>query len=169
MHVLLTPLMFLPLFEIIGFVVIGGEIGVAATLLWLVGSTMLGLWLLQGRGKTWSQVQAPDDEFFVIQELFDGLCLMLAGLLLVFPGFISDFLAVPLVISPLRHWLFRRLRDNPNGFIRRTFSAQQTKGGSRHGSYQKTTIIEGEFTEEDNTDTQPPPPRGDNPPHLPRD
>jgi UPF0716 protein FxsA len=169
MHALLTPLMFLPLFEIIGFVVIGGEIGVAGTLLWLLGSTMLGLWLLQGRGKTWSQVQAPDDEFFAIQELFDSLCLMLAGLLLVFPGFISDFLAVPLVISPLRHWLFRRLRDNPDGFIRRTFSAHHMKGSSRHGGQYKTTIIEGEFTSEDSTEAPPPPASGDNQTHLPRD
>lgn len=159
MYIFLLPFLLLPLFEIIGFVVIGGEIGVAATLLWLVCSTVLGLWLLQGRGaETMAHVKQPQEAnnpFFAIREVFDTLCLFLAGVLFVFPGFISDFIAIPLLIAPLRHFFWRRMRDNPDGFIRRTFSTQGPDR-SRHGSYTETTVIDGEFTTVDDSATPPP-------------
>lgn len=161
MYIFFIPILFLPLFEIIGFVVIGGKIGLGLTLLWLLCSTVLGLWLLQGRGAETlahvKQKQEVETPFFAIREVFDTLCLFLAGVLLVFPGFISDFLAVPLLIAPLRHFFFRRLRDHPDGFIRRTF-AQQGPGRTRHGSYySETTIIEGEYTTAEKDDGTPPP------------
>lgn len=162
MYIFFLPILFLPLFEIMGFVVIGGEIGLGFTLLWLLCSTGLGLWLLQGRGaETLAQVkkqQEVETPFFAIREVFDTLCLFLAGVLLIFPGFISDFLAVPLLIAPLRHFFFRRLRDNPDGFIRRTFT-QQGPGRTRHGGhYTETTIIEGEYTTTETDNDAPPPP-----------
>lgn len=159
MYIFFLPILLLPLFEIIGFVVIGGEIGVGMTLLWLLVSTFFGLWLLQGRGtETMARVKQPqeaENPFFAIREVFDTLCLFLAGVLFIFPGFISDFIAIPLLVAPLRHFFWRRLRDNPNGFIRRTFSTQGPDR-SRHGSYTETTIIEGEFTTV-NEDASPPP------------
>lgn len=161
MYIFFLPILFLPLFEIMGFVVIGGEIGLPLTLLWLLCSTVLGLWLLQGRdAETLAQVkkqQEAETPFFAIREVFDTLCLFLAGVLLIFPGFISDFLAVPLLIAPLRHFFFRRLRDNPDGFMRRTFS-QQGPTHTRHGSsYTETTIIEGEYTATTDDNSAPPP------------
>lgn len=159
MYIFFLPVLLLPLFEIIGFVVIGGEIGVGMTLLWLLGSTFLGLWLLQGRGaETMAHVKQPqeaENPFFAIREVFDTLCLFLAGVLFIFPGFISDFIAVPFLIAPLRHFFWRRLRDNPNGFIRRTFTTQDA-ARTRHGSYTETTVIEGEFTTV-SEDASPPP------------
>lgn len=159
MYIFFLPFLLLPLFEIIGFVVIGGEIGVAATLLWLMCSTVLGLWLLQGRGaETMAHVKQPqetDSPFFAIREVFDTLCLFLAGILFVFPGFISDFIAIPLLIAPMRHFFWRRLRDNPDGFIRRTFTSQEPHR-SRHGGSPDTTVIDGEFTTVDDTAAPPP-------------
>ncbi|HEX2753481.1 MAG TPA: FxsA family protein [Alphaproteobacteria bacterium] len=159
MYIFFLPILLLPLFEIIGFVVIGGEIGVGMTLLWLLCSTFLGLWLLQGRGaETMAHVKQPqeaENPFFAIREVFDTLCLFLAGILFVFPGFISDFIAVPLLIAPLRHFFWRRMRDNPNGFIRRTFTMQGTER-TRHGGYAETTIIEGEFTTMNEDASTPP-------------
>jgi len=159
MYILFLPILLLPLFEIIGFVVIGGEIGIGLTLLWLLAATFLGLWLLRGRGtETLSRVRQPqeaENPFFAMREVFDTLCLFLAGVLFVFPGFISDFIAIPLLIAPLRHFFWRRLRDNPNGFIRRTFSTE-TQNRTRHGSYTEATVIEGEFTTV-SEDAAPPP------------
>jgi|GEM_PF-533180 UPF0716 protein FxsA len=169
MPIFFFPILLLPLFEIIGFVVIGGEIGLGLTLLWLLGATMLGLWLLRGRGaETLARVRKPqnadENPFFAIREVFDTLCLFLAGVLFVFPGFISDFIAIPLLIAPLRHFFWRRLRDNPDGFIYRTFAAEM-QGRNPRGGYTETTIIEGEFTTV-NEETTPPPAsdaRGNNP------
>lgn len=147
MNIFLTLLVLLPLFEIAGFVVIGGEIGLGATLLWLIGSAMLGVWVLRGQGGIWSRVQTADDDLFVVEGMFGALCLLAGGLLLIFPGFISDFIALPLLVPPLRRLIFRHIQKSPDGFIRRNVRFTRT---SRHGgSASETTIIEAEYSEID--------------------
>jgi UPF0716 protein FxsA len=44
-----------------------------------------------------------------VGELFDLACLVLAGLLLIFPGVVSDILALPLIVPQSRAALLRRL------------------------------------------------------------
>jgi len=115
------PILLLPLFEIIGLIVIGGNIGLFDSLLWLTGSAFLGFYLLkrQGLGALLRAKKADPDAVFTTADLFNQVAVVIAGLLLVFPGFISDFLAVPFLIAPLRHWVFRRMKDQPDHFIRR--------------------------------------------------
>jgi len=155
MNIFLTLLVLLPLFEIAGFVVIGGEIGLGTTLLWLLGSAALGVWVLRGQGGIWSRVQTADDDLFVVEGMFDALCVLAAGLLLVFPGFISDFLALPLLLPPVRRLIFRQIQKSPDGFIRRNVRFSQT---TRHGGTTETTIIEAEYSEID--PAAPPPDNG---------
>jgi len=152
MNIFLTLLILLPLFEIAGFVVIGGEIGLGATLLWLIGSAALGVWVLRGQGGIWSRVQTADDDLFVVEGMFGALCLLAAGLLLIFPGFISDFIALPLLVPPLRRLIFGQIQKSPDGFIRRNVRFHQT---TRHGgNATETTIIEAEYSEIDPATTQ---------------
>ncbi len=148
MNIFFTLLIFLPLIEIVGFIVIGGEIGLGASLLWLIGAGMLGTYILRGQGSIWSRVQTADDDLFVIEGMFDAVSLLLAGILLVFPGFISDLIALPLLAPHIRQLLFKRLQKNPNGFIRRhaRFSGQSRHGGQ---SPRESTVIEAEYTEID--------------------
>ena len=119
MNIFFYIFVLLPLLEIAGFIVIGGKIGLGASLLWLIGAGMLGSWVLRGRGGIWARVQTADDDLFMVEGMFDALCLLVAGLLLVFPGFISDFLALPLLVPAVRGLIFRRLQKNPDGIIRR--------------------------------------------------
>lgn len=146
MNIFFSVLIFLPLIEIAGFVVIGGKIGLGATLLWLIGAGMLGTYILRGQGGVWSRVQTADDDLFVIEGMFDAVCLLAAGLLLIFPGFISDIIALPLLVPQLRRLIFKQLQKNPNGYIRRNARFHRT---SRHGGQtsQTSTIIDAEYTE----------------------
>lgn len=147
MNIFLLLFIFFPIFEIAGFVVIGGEIGLGSTLLWLMASAALGVWVLRGQGGIWSRVQTADDDLFVIEGMFDAVCLLAAGLLLIFPGFISDFIALPLLLPALRRLIFAHIQKRPDGFIRRHARFTQT---SRHGGASpETTIIEAEYTEID--------------------
>lgn len=148
MNIFFTLLIFLPLIEITGFIVIGGEIGLGASLLWLIGAGMLGTYILRGQGSIWARVQTGGDDLFVIEGMFDAVSLLLAGILLVFPGFISDLIALPLLAPQIRHLLFKRLQKNPNGFIRRH---ARFDGQSRHGGQntRESTVIEAEYTEID--------------------
>lgn len=163
MYTFSTPLAWLPLIELIVFIMVCGEIGFLTALLWIVLSFMLGMWLLKHSGmKALTGASEDEDAFFAVQDAFDSLCLMFAALLLILPGFISDFMAIPLLLAPVRHWLFRRSKDNPDGFMHK-FTKQSH--GFRQWTYSKTTaarpgettIIEGEYTRVDDNE------------HLPKD
>lgn len=143
MHIFFKLLLIIPLIEILGFIFIGGAIGFGASFLWLVGAGMLGSYILRRQGGVWSRVQTADDDLFVVEGLFDAVTLLLAGILLLFPGFISDIIALPLLAPQIRHLIFGRLKKNPNGFIRRH---ARFHGESRHGGGE-STVIDAEYTE----------------------
>ncbi len=110
---ILLLVIFLPLIEIAGFIVIGGRIGVGWSLLWVIADIVLGFTLLSTLGgnalrKAGKSAEAGAPPF---EEMFDGICIIVGALLLIFPGFISDFLALPLLIPPVRHWLFLFLKN----------------------------------------------------------
>ncbi len=146
--------------ELIGFFVIGGNIGFLLSVLWLISATSFGFWLLQQGGMRALSRKADDEnEFFAVQEAFDSLCMMIAALLLIFPGFISDFIAIPFVLAPFRHWLFGYTKNKPDSYMHKftrqsrnfrqwTYSHTQSTTEAKPA----TTTIEGEFKRVDDTD-----------------
>lgn len=164
MYKLFAPLSWLPLIELIGFFVIGGKIGFFLSLLWLIGSTMLGFWLLMHGGMlAMARAGEQENELFAAQEAFDSLCLLIAALLLIVPGFISDFIAIPFILAPFRHWLFGRSKRE-DSFMRRftrqsrdfrqwTYTKTRTTGDAAAPAPSQT--IEGEFRRVDDTDQLP--------------
>lgn len=161
MYTFSTPLAWLPLIELIVFIMVCGEIGFLAALLWIVVSFMFGIWLLKHSGlKALSSTAEEEDALFAVQDAFDSLCLMFAALLLMLPGFVSDFMAIPLLLPPARHWLFKRSKDNPDGFMHK-FTKQSH--GFRQWTYTRTTgerpgsstVIEGEYTRVDDAERLP--------------
>lgn len=138
MYIFFWPLLFLPVVEIIGFFTIGAGLGLGLSLLWLFSTAWFGFHLLKSRGKSaWARAEkAQESEVFARQDLFDGICIFIASLLLIFPGFISDFIAVPFLAGPMRHWLFDALRKNPDGAVRKF---------TRRAAATRTITIEGEY------------------------
>ena len=107
---------------------VAGKIGFFKTLFLWFCSAALGAFLIQRQGLAaviraqgvFNRGSVPVDDFF------DGLCLLLAGLLFMVPGFISDALAFMLLIPFIR----KLLRDkNPRGFgIRTAYERPQDEG-----------------------------------------
>lgn len=134
--------------EIATFIAVGGELGFITTILLYVAMAAVGGFLMQAQGLvTLEKARSSFDAGTVpMDRMFDALCLMAAGVLLILPGFISDVIAFALLMPPVR----AGLRD----FIRRKY-------GVSEGTYNPDTgVIEGEFVrvvEEDNRIT---PPRG---------
>jgi UPF0716 protein FxsA len=97
----------LPLLEIFTFIGVIDEIGFITTFLLCVLSAMVGITLVQKQGfDTIRRAQLDlNDGNFPAQELFNGLCLFIAGALLIIPGFITDAMAFALLIPPVREWL----------------------------------------------------------------
>ncbi|WP_374370381.1 FxsA family protein [Dongia sp.] len=140
---LLTVLiLLLPLLEIAGFVVIGGRIGLGPTLLWVLAAALGGIGLIrQGGLNAVTKLQtAMNERREPGHSLIDGAVIVIAGLLLVVPGFVSDFLALFLLLPWTRNFLLRRMARH---FETRVYRGQGA--GSRGPGARTTTIIEGEF------------------------
>jgi UPF0716 protein FxsA len=43
------------------------------------------------------------------QTLFDGMTLAIAAVFLIIPGFLGDFIAILLLLPPVRSWLYKSL------------------------------------------------------------
>lgn len=155
MQIFFAPLLFLPLIEIIGLVTIGGRIGLFGTLVWLVAASFAGLRLLRTGGPgALARARAGGEEMFTARDGFDTLCYLVAGILLLFPGFISDFIAIPFLIAPVRRLLFGQARDNPDNVLRRNYRNWTEAARPAHKPGE-TTVIEGEFRRIDETDRAP--------------
>ncbi|HEY0357482.1 MAG TPA: FxsA family protein, partial [Mycobacteriales bacterium] len=92
------------LVEIVVIVQIGQLLGAPATLLLLLASAVLGGWLLRREGaKTWRAFTAALTERRPpAVEVVDGVLVLIGGLLMVLPGFVSDVVGLLLVLPPTR-------------------------------------------------------------------
>jgi len=106
-------LLSLPLIEIAGFALVGREIGVLATVGLVVLSTLVGTILLRWQGfgvitKIRRDIEAGRDPG---RQLAHGVMVLVAGILLIIPGFFSDIVGLLLFLPPVRDLGWRMLRD----------------------------------------------------------
>jgi len=139
--ILLVAMIGVPILEIAVFIQAGEAIGLWPTLATVVATAMAGTALLRIQGlSALFRVQASLTAGRIpLADMFDGLCLLVAGALLLTPGFITDgigmLLFVPPVRAVLRGLLTRRLAAR--GHVD-AWHADVDMGGA---------IIEGEFRE----------------------
>ena len=83
---------------------VASRIGVLETVALLVLMPILGIWMVKHAGLTvFRRVQATLDAGGVPhREVVDGFLLLIAGVLLIVPGFISDAIGLLLLIPPIR-------------------------------------------------------------------
>jgi UPF0716 protein FxsA len=111
LRLLLTAVLLVPLIEIVLFIQVGGRLGVGLTLLWLLISAVLGVLVIRVQGllSVYRVRGALARGQLPAMEMLESLALVLAGILLIVPGFFTDFLALLLLIRPLRRGLLRLL------------------------------------------------------------
>ena len=105
---LLLALLALPLAELAVFIAVAATIGFAWALsLLLAGSLAGGLVLRHAGGSHIARVRAAMGEgsFTALQADSSGSLTLLAGILLLIPGFITDVLGLLLLLAPLRRAL----------------------------------------------------------------
>jgi UPF0716 protein FxsA len=111
----------LPLAELAVFITMAAVIGFAwAFSLVLAGSLAGALVLRHAGGSHIARVRVAlhDGNFTALQADSSGSLILLAGILLLIPGFITDILGLLLLIAPLRRALgaaFRRGPSKPRG------------------------------------------------------
>ena len=105
-----------PLIEIALFILIGGEIGVFATLAMVVVTAIAGSALLRWQGmQTLNRIRTElENNRLPARPIADGAMIAVAGLLLLTPGFFTDFcgfmLFLPGVRSAIWTWLASRIK-----------------------------------------------------------
>ena len=109
-------LLALPFLEIAGFVIVGERIGVLPTLGLVVATGILGAFLMRYQGfGVMNRIQAEmQDGQDPGRELAHGVMILLAGVLLLIPGFLTDILGILLFLPPLRDLAWRFLRSRVN-------------------------------------------------------
>jgi UPF0716 protein FxsA len=101
---LVVALLVLPLVELWVILQVAGQIGAAATLLCLVAISLLGAWLVKREGLgVWRRLQTQLQQRRSPHiEVVDGFLLLVAGVLLLAPGFITDVVGLLLLLPPVR-------------------------------------------------------------------
>jgi UPF0716 protein FxsA len=86
---------------------VGKWIGLWPTLAGIVMTALIGIALVrhQGFSVLRKAQNSVNEGRFPVAEVFDGLCLFIAGALLLIPGFLTDIVGFLLLVPPLRAWL----------------------------------------------------------------
>jgi UPF0716 protein FxsA len=143
----------IPLLEIAAFVVVGREIGVLATLAMVFVTALLGSILLrvQGFGLI-KRIQAETDAGRVPgRELVHGAMILLAGLLLLLPGFVTDALGFLLFVPAVRDaaWNFLSKRV----LVKVDIAGMAGRGGAYRRDSRTIDLDEDEFTRTSDPDS----------------
>lgn len=150
----MTQLLFIvflvvPLVEIWLLIEVGSVIGAIWTVILVVLTAIIGAALVRAQGlATLSRAQAQlrAGELPAV-EMFEGVALIVAGALLLTPGFFTDAVGFTLLVPPLRRWLIRTVMQRR--FIQPTPSPGTTVPGDRRRT------LDGEFNRVDD-DSQAP-------------
>lgn len=158
--ILFAALVAVPLAEIALFVVLGGRIGLWPTLALIVLTALIGAWMLRLQGfAVLARAQRQLAEGTLpVTEVFEGLCLLVAGVLLLTPGFLTDAVGALLLLRPVRLMLYRR--------VSRHLEVHAGGAGPRGGDPRAGAgpIIDADFEEIEPGAPEPPTADTDSPP-----
>jgi len=163
---LLAMFIAVPVVEIALFIEIGGWIGLWPTIGIVIVTAFAGTSLLRLQGLAVLQrvQESAARNELPVQEVFDGLCLLVAGVMLLTPGFFTDTVGFLLFVPLFRRfagaaiwrWLVRngKISVSAGGFGGPgQHPGQQPGGPRRDGPPAGGPVIDGDFEEVD-----PPPP-----------
>ena len=116
----------LPALEIYLFIEVGGQIGALNTLVLIFFTAIVGLYFakLQGIQTLKSGMVNVYQNKIPIYEMISGAAIAFAALLLIIPGFATDFFGFLILIPFTRKFIFKKFeskihkkKDNKNDFI----------------------------------------------------
>ncbi len=151
--ILLFIMIAVPIGEIAVFIEAGDRLGLWPTLGLVILTAIIGTAFLrvQGLGVLRRVQDSLARGEMPVSEMFDGLCLLIAGALLLTPGFITDGVGFALLIAPFRRAVAAQIAAHllrsgrttiwsGNGAAGMGGHHPPGKGAARHGP-----VIDGEF------------------------
>lgn len=146
--ILLIAFILMPLIEITVLIQVGGWLGLWPTLGLIILTAIIGTWMLRRQGfavlaRAQQQLAAGS---VPLGEVFEGFCLVIAGALLLTPGFVTDIIGGSLLMPPVRAWLYRTV----GGSFRRAAMPPEHPGGGG-------PVVDGDFETVDPDQKNPAP------------
>ncbi len=142
----LALFLLIPLFEVMVFIQVGGHIGALWTILLTLATAVSGMYLVKTQGiRTFyaAKTQLSQGETPAM-AVVEGILLLLAGVMLVIPGFISDVMGGLILLPFVRQAVAGAVLEKV--FIARANQANQTnQAKNSHGG----ETIEGHFHREE--------------------
>lgn len=129
----------IPLIEIGLFIQIGSEIGVLATLALIITTALIGSLLVRAQGKA-ALNQARTDlsqNIAPIMSVIDGVGLLVAGLMLITPGFFTDMVGFLCLIPQCRRFICQ--------YLFKLFTSKASYHAHHRNEHGEETILEGEY------------------------
>lgn len=128
----------MPIIEIAVFIQAGELIGLWPTIGVVVLTAIIGTSLMRAQGlQTLAKAQSQMDQGEMpIGAMFDGICILVAGVLLLTPGFVTDTFGFLLLVPPLRQLIGAKviMKLVQSGNIRTNFGGAAHPGGP-HGPH----------------------------------
>jgi len=134
--ILLALFIGVPIAEIALFIAVGEQIGILATIGIVIATAIAGTALVRHQGfSTLQKARAEmDQNRLPADQMAEGLAILVAGVLLLTPGFLTDAMGFALLIPPVRRAII--------AFVGKSVAARFTvvdmpgdiRGGTVHGS-----------------------------------
>ena len=130
-HILFLAFVLVPAAEIAVFILIGGIIGVLPTLAIILLTAILGSFLLRRQGtEVLRRIRSEIDAGRVPgAELGHGAMILIAGVLLLTPGFVTDTLGFLLFVPAVRARIWRSLKTRLDAVVVSTAPRRRYAGG----------------------------------------
>ena len=131
----------IPFLEIMVFMSIGGYVGFWNTLLLALLTAMIGGFLVRKQGLDTLNAlrQTAQKGKIPLNEIFDGICLIIAGATLITPGFVTDTIGFLLLLPPIRTAIKHYIRTHTN------WHAEASSYGQHSRYNHDPNIIEAEY------------------------
>ena len=136
MNSVLISIILIPILEIYLFIKIGSQIGAFNTILLIFLTAIIGVYYAkyEGLNTLRSGMTQMIKNQIPARELISGAAIAFAAILLIIPGFATDFLGLLLIIPITRKLIF-------NAFSK--------KFNKKNNTYEKKDFIEGEYKDMD--------------------
>ncbi|WP_336744675.1 FxsA family protein [Aureimonas altamirensis] len=109
----LIAILALPMVEIGVFIAVGSQIGIGWTLALVVISFLLGIVLFRRQGFSTLKAAQTEARAGVVPErpIVHGAMIVMGSILLMIPGFVTDFFGLLLFIPPVRDMIWNAMRS----------------------------------------------------------
>lgn len=143
-----------PIIEIFILIQVGSALGAWTTLLIVILTAVLGTFMLREQSlSTLRSVQTKLNAGEVpATQMFEGVALLIGGVLLLTPGFVTDAIGFFCLVPFTRRWAVSRLLKNANVSVFQGEGHKQSvyqESPKPQSNPHKPTVIDGEFKRED--------------------